>query len=121
MAVLQGHSALDARVYRRIVNRIALPARFAILVEDGAPAALAYGVMQHGLLCYESVVTDRDRRRRGYSRRVLAALADWGKSESAAGICLQVQADNAPALPLYRSIGLTSELYRYHYRRQPVG
>ena len=119
MAALQGHNATVARIYRRIVGRIALPARFAILVEDGLPAALAYGVLQHGLLCYESVVTDRERRRRGYSRRVLAALAAWAKAEGATGACLQVQADNAPALPLYHSIGLTQELYRYHYRRQP--
>jgi GNAT superfamily N-acetyltransferase len=119
MATLQGHSAVHARVYRRIVSRIALSARFAILVDDGAPVALAYGVMQHGLLCYESVVTDPARRRRGYSRRVLAALAAWAKIEGATGVCLQVQADNEPALPLYRSIGLTTELYRYHYRRAP--
>ncbi len=119
MAARQGHSALHARAYRRIVSRIALPARFAILVDDGAPAALAYGVMQHGLLCYESVITDPTRRRRGYSRRVLAALAAWAKTEGATGVCLQVQADNNPAVPLYHSIGLTTELYRYHYRRAP--
>jgi N-acetylglutamate synthase len=119
MAALQGHSAPHARVYRRIVNRIALPARFALLTEDGAPAALAYGVMQHGLVCYESVVTDRARRRQGFSRRVLAALTAWAKNEGAAGACLQVQADNAPAVPLYHSIGLKTELYRYHYRRAP--
>jgi GNAT superfamily N-acetyltransferase len=119
MAALQDHGPAHARAYRRIVSRIAIPARFAMLIDDGAPAALAYGVMQHGLLCFESVVTDRARRRRGYSRRVLAALAAWGRQEGATGVCLQVQADNAPALPLYRSIGLTTELYRYHYRRQP--
>lgn len=119
MAALQGHDAVQARVYRRIVDRIALPGRFAMLTDDGAPAALAYGVMQHGLLCYESVVTDPARRRRGYSRRVLAALAAWGRGEGATGACLQVQADNAPALPLYHSLGLTRELYRYHYRREP--
>lgn len=119
MAALQGHNAVHARIYRRIVSRIALPARFAMLVEDGAPAALAYVVMQHGLLCYESVVTDPTRRRRGYSRRLLAAIAAWAKTEGATGVCLQVQADNAPAMPLYHSIGLTTELYRYHYRRAP--
>jgi GNAT superfamily N-acetyltransferase len=119
MAALQRHGAVQARIYRRIVSRIALPARFAMLVDDGAPAALAYGVMQHGLLCYESVVTDPARRRRGYSRRVLAALAAWAKIEGAMGVCLQVQADNDPAMPLYHSIGLTTELYRYHYRRAP--
>ncbi|HYM71349.1 MAG TPA: GNAT family N-acetyltransferase [Stellaceae bacterium] len=121
MAILQGHSPAQARTYRRIVERIALPGRFALLADDDAPVALAYGLMQHGLLCYESVVTDRTRRRRGYSRRLLAALAAWAKAEGAPGACLQVQADNAPAVPLYHSIGLTTELYRYHYRRAPSG
>lgn len=120
MSVIQGHNPMQARTYARIVNRIALPGRFALLVDDGMPAALAYGVMQHGLLCYESVVTNRTHRRRGYSRRVLAALAAWAKDEGATGACLQVQADNGPAIPLYHSIGLTTELYRYHYRRQPA-
>jgi N-acetylglutamate synthase len=119
MAQLQGHGPTHARTYRRIVSRIALPAAFAMLVDDGAPAALAYGLLHKGLLCFESVITDAQRRRRGYSRRVLASLVAWGKARGATGTCLQVQADNAPAIPLYHSIGLTTELYRYHYRRQP--
>jgi GNAT superfamily N-acetyltransferase len=118
MAALQGHTPAQARVYRGIVGRIAAPAAFAMLAVDGAPAALAYGLLHQGLLCYESVVTAAARRRRGYSRRVLASLADWGRERGAIGVCLQVQADNAPALPLYESIGLTQELYRYHYRRK---
>jgi hypothetical protein len=119
MTALQGHSKTQARVYRGIIGRIALPARFAMLTVDGTPVALAYGLIHRGLLCYESVVTDTARRRQGHSRRVLAALAAWAKEEGATGTCLQVQADNAPAVPLYHSIGLTTELYRYHYRRQP--
>lgn len=119
MAKLQGHSPIHARTYRGIVSRIALPAAFAMLTEDGAPVALAYGLLHQGLLCFESVVTDATRRRRGYSRRVLASLAAWAREQGASGACLQVQAENAPAVPLYRSIGLTRELYRYHYRRAP--
>jgi N-acetylglutamate synthase len=119
MAELQGHSPTHARVYRGIVSRIALPAAFAMLVDEDAPAALAYGLLHKGLLCFESVITDRQRRRRGYSRRLLSSLVAWAKARGATGTCLQVQADNAPAIPLYHSIGLTTELYRYHYRRQP--
>lgn len=120
MARLQRHGRAQAGTYRRIVARIAIPAVFAALDLDGEPAALAYGAVHDGLLVYESVVTDLARRRRGYARRLLRAIAHWAEQEGARGACLQVQADNAPALALYDRLGLRTELYRYHYRRAPA-
>jgi N-acetylglutamate synthase len=119
MSSLQGHSAEQSATYRRIVGAIAIPARFALLAIDGAPAALAYGALHEGLLCYESVITDPARRRQRLAYRIIAALADWAQQAGAEGACLQVEAGNAPARALYRGFGLTSELYRYHYRRAP--
>jgi GNAT superfamily N-acetyltransferase len=120
MAILQGHTDAQRRVYRDIVQAIALPAAFAGLRIDGHLAALAYGTVGDGLLCYESVVTDPDRRRQGLAWRIIASLAAWGREQGARGVCLQVEASNAPARALYDRFGLTTELYRYHYRRQPV-
>ncbi len=118
MAALQGHSPAQSDIYRRIVAGIAIPARFALLAVDGMPAALAYGALHNGLLCYESVVTDPRHRRQGLARRVIASLAAWAGDGGASGICLQVEAGNASARALYAGFGLT-ELYRYHYRRAP--
>jgi N-acetylglutamate synthase len=118
MARLQGHTAAQRAIYRRIVGAIAIPARFALLMLDRAPAALAYGAIHDGILCYESVITDPRRRRQGLARRVIASLAFWARDSGAEGACLQVEASNAPARALYAGFGL-SELYRYHYRRQP--
>jgi GNAT superfamily N-acetyltransferase len=118
MAALQGHSPAQSAIYRRIVAAIAVSARFALLAVDGLPAALAYGALHDGLLCYESVVTDPQHRRQGLGRRVIAGLAHWASEAGAAGACLEVEAGNAPALALYAQFGL-AELYRYHYRRQP--
>jgi len=118
MARLQGHTRAHGAVYRRIVGAIAIPARFALLIVDGMPAALAYGAIHDGLLCYESVITDPRRRRQGCARRVIASLAVWARDSGATGACLQVEAGNTPARALYRSFGL-AELYRYHYRREP--
>jgi GNAT superfamily N-acetyltransferase len=118
MARLQNHTSAQHAIYRRIVGAIAIPARFALLIEDGMPAALAYGAIHDRLLCYESVITDPAWRRQGYSRRVIASLAAWAHDSGATGACLQVEAGNAPARALYRSFGL-AELYRYHYRREP--
>lgn len=97
-----------------------LPAAFAGLAVDGEPVALAYGAIHRGLLCYESVVTAAGQRRKGYARRVLAALAAWAQRNGATAATLQVEASNAPSRALYRSIGMTTELHRYHYRREPA-
>jgi ribosomal protein S18 acetylase RimI-like enzyme len=80
---------------------------------------MAFAVIHRGLVCYESVVTDAAQRRQGHARRVLAALALWARDNGAAGACLQVEADNLPGRRLYDAIGMTTELHRYHYRRQP--
>jgi ribosomal protein S18 acetylase RimI-like enzyme len=39
----------------------------------------------------------------------------WALGRGAAFAWLQVEADNEPAIALYRSIGF-AEAYRYHYR-----
>src|SRR5205085_5111943 len=119
MAALQGHRDAHRQTYRRIVRAIAVPTAFAGLRIDGRLAALAYGAISDGLLCYESVVTDPRRRRQGLARRVVAGLAARGCEEGARGACLQVEAGNAPALGLYNRFGLNTELYRYHYLRRP--
>lgn len=118
MARLQGRTAAQRAIYRRIVGAIAIPARFALLAVDGKPAALAYGAIHDGLLCYELVITDPRQQRQGLARRIIASLACWARDSGATGACLQVEAGNAPARALYDGFGL-SELYRYHYRRQP--
>ena len=81
--------------------------------------ALAYGAIHDRLLCYESVIADPRRQRRGYARRVIASLAAWAKDQGAEGACLEVEAHNTAALALYDLVGLKTELYRYHYRREP--
>ena len=120
MALLQGHGERQSRIYRRIVEALAVPAVFALLTVDGGPAALAYGAVSEGLLCYESVVADRRRRRQGFARRIVKSLAAWGREQGIEGVCLEVEAANLGALALYQGIGLKTELYRYHYRRRQL-
>lgn len=120
MAALQAYSTGQAATYRRIVNRLAVPAAFAALSNDTGTVALAYGALHNGLLCYESVITDSNSRRRGYSRRIITALAAWAKDQGATGACLEVEAHNLPARVLYDTVGLRRLLYSYHYRREPA-
>ena len=118
MAALQGHTGRQARLYRGIVGALAIPAAFATLIDDDGTAALAFGAIHNGIICYELVVTDPQRRRRGYAQRIIATLAGWAKEQGATAACLEVEAANAPAVALYHRLGFR-EIYRYHYRRQP--
>ena len=52
-------------------------------------------------------------------RRLVQSALKWARQRGARFAWLQVEADNAPALGLYRSLGF-DEIYRYHYR-QPAG
>lgn len=119
VTALQRHTKRQASLYRRMVGALAVPAAFAVLMEGDAIAALAYGAIHDRVICYQSVVTDPARLRRGYARRIIAGLAAWAKHQGADGACLEVEAANAPAIALYTALGFT-ELYRYHYRRQPA-
>jgi N-acetylglutamate synthase len=119
MAAFQKHNPEQRRTYRRIVGSLAIPSAFAALAIEGEFVALAYGAVHDRLLCYESVITNPRRQRRGYARRVIAGLAAWAKDQGAEGACLEVEAHNAAALALYDLAGLKTELYRYHYRREP--
>ncbi|MGC1886972.1 MAG: GNAT family N-acetyltransferase, partial [Stellaceae bacterium] len=94
MAALQNHSSEQAATYRRIVGRLAVPAAFAALSDEGGTAALAYGALHNSCLCYESVITDRRRRRQGWGRRTVNALTAWARDEGAVGACLEVEAHN---------------------------
>jgi predicted GNAT family acetyltransferase len=120
MALSRRWTDAESLTYSQIIGSIAIPTMFAIFWEGDEIAALAYGALQNDLLCYESVFTNDQHRGRGYARRTLAALASWAKHRGAKGACLQVEATNEAAQALYRSVGLKQELYRYHYRRQPL-
>ncbi len=121
MSALQGHTAEQAPHLSPHPRRDLDPGR--AFGRDprrgtaGRLAALAYGIIHDGMLCYESVVTDTRQRRRGHARKIVTALAGWAKAHGATDACLQVVAENTPARALYDQIGLTGEVYRYHYRR----
>ena len=116
---LQGRTPAQSEIYEDIVAAIALPAGFASLHVDGEVVAMAYGVIDGDMLCCESVVTAPGRRGKGYCRRLMSALRHWAASQGAESACLQVEAGNTAGAALYRSLGMHTELHRYHYRRLP--
>ncbi len=121
-AELSEIDAAESQIYEAMLGSLLLPRAFAATRDgdraDGKIAALAYGVVCNGLGVVESVVTDKAKRQRGYARQTVGRLMQWAKDEGAYGVCLQVVADNAPAVGLYRALGFNQELHRYHYRRK---
>jgi N-acetylglutamate synthase len=119
MTAAQGHTGDKAQTYHQVVSSIAIPAAFVSLRQDDALAALAYGALDGGVMCFESVVTLERYRGRGLAHRALSALIDWAAQRGAQAVCLQVEATNERGTRLYHSLGLRQELYRYDYRREP--
>lgn len=103
--------------YRAIVGTLAVPAAFMALRIGGHDVAMGFVALHDGLLCIESLITDPAERGRGYASRLVGAMLAWGIEQGAAGACLQVVADNTPALKLYRGMGFNREIYRYQYWR----
>lgn len=120
MNALQKRTVEQAETFDQIVLSIALPSGFASLYEGEAIIAQAYGVIHDDLLCCESVITDEKHRGQGAARRLMAAMFAWALNQGAKGVCLQVETANAAGRKLYQELGLSSELSRYHYRRQPL-
>ena len=121
LSAMQKHTEEQSEIYDHIILSIALPAGYATLREDGEVVAQAYGIIHDDLLCCESVITEEHHRARGVGRRLMSALFAWAAAQGANGVCLQVEAGNTAGLALYRGLGMTTELSRYHYRRQPSG
>ena len=54
-------------------------------------------------------------RRQGIARRLLAQFIEHAKTQGAAGITLEVRADNAAAIGLYHALGFTEVARRVGY------
>jgi ribosomal protein S18 acetylase RimI-like enzyme len=114
-ATLGGASPQDAETMKTLYGLIAPEAKGLVVYDRGTPAAAALAVNAGGIGVYLNVVTDRARRRRGHGAAAMRAALDWTARSGASIAAIQVQADNEPALALYRSLGF-AERYRYHYR-----
>ncbi|MBN9221751.1 MAG: GNAT family N-acetyltransferase [Mesorhizobium sp.] len=116
---MEAYDETDRRVFREMTGLIVGDRAFVSYQRDSEIAALAYGVIRDGLLVVESVQTDARFRQQGLGRKTVGSLIGWARRVGASAACLQVVADNTPALALYASLGFSRELYRYHYRRKP--
>lgn len=99
---------------KAILRGIALPAAYACVTREGQPVSVALAVVDGPLMGLFCVGTVPEARRQGLSQRALSALLDWGRTQGADRLWLQVSAANAGAQRLYARMGLTPA-YGYTY------
>lgn len=74
--------------------------------------------VEDGLAGLYDVVTAEAARGNGYATLACTSLLSWAWQHGAHAAYLQVSADNAPALAIYRKLGFAT-VYAYHYRAPP--
>ena len=96
------------------------PDKGLFLVEDNRqePVATALCVHDTDMAGLFEVATSESRLRQGFARQLVSTSMQWAYKRGASVGWLQVEADNEPALNLYKSMGF-SESYRYVYRLAP--
>lgn len=114
-AALKEMSDLELHRNRTIIDRIGLPTRFVSIRSGGRRVAAGIAVIESGWVGMFGIVTAPDRRREGLGRRLTRALCHAGVDAGARTAYLQVEADNAAALGLYRALGFR-DVYTYWYR-----
>lgn len=116
---LSERTTQQSAVYRRLLDHLAIPAVFASHRYEGEIVAVGFAAVHDGHVCFESIATNAAMRGRGFAQAMMGSLIDWGQKQGAKTACLQVEADNPPAVALYGKLGFSHEVYRYHYRRSP--
>ena len=100
---------------RQLLQRIIPRTGFAFLRDEGEIIACGLGVVESSYIGLFDIVTETNRRRRGYGRQVVQGLLKWGKEQGAQQAYLQVTKKNDPALALYSKLNFR-EQYQYWYR-----
>lgn len=100
----------------RVLVRAADPTFAAVVAPDtDSVLAVGRGVVDEGWLGVTAVTVAESERRRGLGSHVMRGLAEWAAERRGTRVYLQVSADNAPAVALYRGMGFTPH-HDYHYR-----
>ena len=104
-------------IYRRMMERIAPRACFALARRVGEPVGVGLGVHGRGWVGIFSMLTLPEHRGLGVGREILREIAHWAAIRGGNYLYLQVEEENDAAQALYAGSGFET-LYRYHYRRR---
>jgi GNAT superfamily N-acetyltransferase len=101
----------------RLLNSL-LSKRHAVVRTQGRVVCTAQVAVDGELVGVFDVITAPDARGNGYATLACAWLLSWAWQHGAGAAYLQVSADNAPAIGIYRKFGFAT-VYTYHYRGRP--
>lgn len=118
VATLRASPTAQREAHReRLLNSPLEKRLVAVRAGDGVVCA-AQAVIEGDLAGLYDVVTAERARGNGYATLACTALLSWAWQHGAHAAYLQVSADNAPALAIYRKLGFATA-YAYHYRGLP--
>ncbi len=109
----QQRAAHQARLANALVGHHCV-----VTMHDGEPVATGQLAYEGDIAGLFDVITAQSARGRGYATALCVHLFSWAWSHGMRCVYLQVTADNAPALAVYRKFGFVP-CYRYHYRCRP--
>jgi GNAT superfamily N-acetyltransferase len=115
---LRGSPPQQREAHRERLQNSPLGKRGVALTAAGRVVCTAQVAVEGELAGLYDVVTAEDARGNGYATLACASLLSWAWQHGAHAAYLQVSADNAPAIAIYRKFGF-STIYAYHYRGQP--
>ncbi len=101
-----------------IIGAIQPEAGLFALERGDDPLATMICVHEGDLAGLFEIATHATVRNQGHGRQLILSALKWARLRGAREAWLQVGADNAAALALYRALGFR-EVYPYHYRRPP--
>jgi ribosomal protein S18 acetylase RimI-like enzyme len=99
-----------------IIGAIQPEAGLFALERGDEPLATLICVHDGDLAGLFDIATARTARKQGHGRNLILSALKWARLRGARQAWLQVEADNAPALALYHTLGF-ERVYDYHYRR----
>jgi GNAT superfamily N-acetyltransferase len=118
VAELRGSTALQREAHLERLGNSVLGKRFAAVRVAGRVVCTAQIALDAELAGVFDVITAPDVRGKGYATLACASLLSWAWQHGAQAAYLQVSADNAPAVALYRRFGFATA-YTYPYRGRP--
>jgi GNAT superfamily N-acetyltransferase len=118
VGAMRGSTATQQAAHVERLSQTALPVLALVARIDGAVVGAGQVALEGELAGIYDLVTVESAQRQGIATGIVQELLLWSWNRGASQAYLQVDADNAAALAVYRKFGFATA-YTYHYRARP--